>query len=227
MQRLLESGGRSTFVLFTTTVVIGVAIAIGQTLLPALVGEYFPDRTAFATGIYSISLALGATIAFGMAAPIHHAIGSWPVSLAVWAFLAVVAALALGRWRSSNDSQSRPDVAATQSRLPWRSPVAWVVTLFNAGASAVFYSGLTWLAPRYVALGWSETTAGFLLTGYALTQVIGMGLFSLFGDRFDDRRPWIWLMGLITAASAIAIGIVPEFRPWFLVAAFGTGSGGL
>lgn len=60
-------GGRSTFVLFTTTVVIGVAIAIGQTLLPALVGEYFPDRTAFATGIYSISLALGATIASGMA----------------------------------------------------------------------------------------------------------------------------------------------------------------
>ena len=220
-------GGGNAFILFTTTIVVGITIAIAQTLLPALVGEYFPERTAFATGIYSISLALGATIASALTAPIYNAVGSWPISLASWALLAVAAALVLLPLTKSSESHSRETMESNQSQLPWKSPLAWMVTLFTAGTSAIFYSGLTWLAPRYVALGWNETTAGFLLTVYTLTQVIGMGLFSLFGDRFNDRRPWIWFMGLITSASLVVIAIEPEFYPWLVVTLFGAGSGGM
>ncbi|WP_124193116.1 MFS transporter [Natrarchaeobius oligotrophus] len=218
--------GHSTAVLFATTVVVGIAIAVGQTLLPALVGEYFPERTAFATGVYSISLAIGAILAAGFAAPIYQFANSWTLSLAVWSLLAVLAAVVLVPLVREGDD--RPGKSSDgRRRLPWRSPLAWSVTLFFVGTSTIFYSGLTWLAPRYVALGWTETSAGFLLTVFLLAQPIGMGLFTLLGDRFDDRRPWILGMGAITAVGAIAIALAPHLSPWLVVIALGTGSGGL
>lgn len=216
----------SALVLFGTTLVVGVAIAVGQTLLPALVGEYFPDRTALVTGLYSISLAVGATLGSGMTAPIYGAVGSWPFSLAIWAVLAVLAAVAIvplvrHRDRPADDAPDPP------ARLPWNDRLAWVITLFFAGTSTVFYSGLTWLAPRYVALGWSEVTAGFLLTVFVLAQVLGMAVISAFGDCFIDRRPWIVVMGLLSAGSVLAIAYAPLWSPWLWNGLFGVGAGGL
>ncbi|MEY7852117.1 CynX/NimT family MFS transporter [Natrarchaeobius sp. A-rgal3] len=218
--------GNSVAILFVTTVVVGIAIAVGQTLLPALVDEYFPERAAFATGVYSISLALGATFAAGLTVPVYQIADSWTAALASWALLAVVAAVVLVVLVRGGSGDSER-VSEPPRRLPWRSPIAWAVTLFFVGASTVFYSGLTWLAPRYVAIGWDETTAGFLLTTFTLTQVVGMGLFMLFGDRVADRRPWILAMGGVTAASIVAIGLTPSTYPWLLAALLGSGSGGL
>ncbi|TYT63978.1 MFS transporter [Natrialba swarupiae] len=218
--------GDSVAILFVTTIVVGIAIAVGQTLLPALVNEYFPDRAAFATGVYSISLAVGATLAAGLTVPVYQIGGSWTLALASWAVLAVAAAVVLVPLVRGSRSDSGNGVDAPQ-RLPWRTPIAWAVTLFFVCASTIFYSGLTWLAPRYVALGWDESTAGFLLTTFTLTQVVGMGLFMLFGDRISDRRPWIFGMGSVTAASLVAIAVAPSTYPWLLVAVLGSGSGGL
>ncbi|RQG86791.1 MFS transporter [Natrarchaeobius halalkaliphilus] len=213
-------------VLFATTIIVGIAIAVGQTLLPALVGEYFPERPSFATGIYSISLAVGAILAAALTVPIYQTTSSWAIGLASWASLGIVAAVVLVPLVRERE-KSPVETETVRRRLPWRNPLAWTVTLFFAGTSTIFYSGLTWLAPRYVALGWTETGAGFLLTVFLLAQPIGMGLFTLFGDRFDDRRLWIVGMGAIAAIGTIGIAITPLSSPWFFVILFGTGSGGL
>ncbi len=109
--------GDSVAILFVTTIVVGIAIAVGQTLLPALVNEYFPDRAAFATGVYSISLAVRATLAAGLTVPVYQIGGSWTLALASWAVLAVAAAVVLVPLVRGSRSDSGNGVDAPQ-RLP-------------------------------------------------------------------------------------------------------------
>lgn len=118
--------------------------------------------------------------------------------------------------------------AVTQrDRVPWKVPLAWKITLLLAGAATIFYSGLTWLAPRYVALGWSEESAGTLLTVFVLAQLGGMFAVSVFGDRTDDRRLWFAVMIALITVSTGGIAIAPVLFPWSWSAIFGIGIGGL
>ena len=50
------------------------------------------------------------------------------------------------------------------TRLPWRSPLAWKLTLYMGGLSIIYIVLLTWLAPRYEDLGYSDSRAALVLT---------------------------------------------------------------
>ena len=239
-------------VLFGSTILVGIGIAICQTLLPAIVGRYFRHRVAFATGLYAASLSLGAAVATGLTVPLWDLLGSWPLSLTSWTLVAVAGVLV---WipivrnppvvdDSSTSDSSTADSPKTgsstadspktgsstsdsQGQLPLTDPFAWTITILFAGSSMTFYSGLTWLAPRYVALGWSEAAAGILLTLFLITQLVGMFAVSAFGDRRADRRPWFYLMAVLVTVGTAGIALSPTSFPWVWSAVFGTGIGGL
>jgi len=265
-------GSQSALVLFGTTLLIGVGIAISQTLLPPLVSVYYPDRVAFVTGLYTASLAVGASFGSAFTVSLRDLLGSWMAALAVWGALAVIAAVAWipvlradpagtasgaadspGEGASADgaepiaeevsaggdsppgedvsaDGDGRPadaEVGPGQGSLPLRSLIAWLLVLFLGGAGNLFYSGVTWLAPRYIALGWSEEAAGLLLTVFVVAQLVGMGLITVFGDRTVDRRGWVVVLSLPLIASVLGIAYAPESFPWVFAGAFGAGAGGL
>src|SRR5918992_518817 len=91
---LLRSAG-PVAAMFVGTAVLGAAIAAGNVLLPGLVKREFPERVGLMTSTYSTALAVSAAIAAGASFPIANQIGiGWRASLALWAFLALVAAVA-------------------------------------------------------------------------------------------------------------------------------------
>jgi CP family cyanate transporter-like MFS transporter len=210
-------------VLFVTTIVVGIGIAVGQTLLPELVSEYFADRAGFATGLYTTGLIIGGGIATSLTAFFVNVLGSWPAALAVWAVLAVIALLV---WTPVMKlARSAPDTETPVSnRLPWRQPWVWAIALFFIGQTVLFYSMLTWLAPLYVGLGWTPERAGFLLTIVMGGQLTGSLCVTAFVDRFPDRRP-IFAVALSSCAVALsAIALVPLVAPWFCAALLGFGT---
>jgi len=80
-------------VLFGTTLVAGVGIAVAQTLLPAVVKGWFPERAALVTGLYTAGITGGLALAALGTVPIERALGGfWPGALATWSLLAAVAA---------------------------------------------------------------------------------------------------------------------------------------
>jgi CP family cyanate transporter-like MFS transporter len=211
-------------VLFTTTIVVGIGIAVGQTLLPELVSEYFADRAGFVTGLYTTSLIIGGGIAVSLTALLVNVFGSWPAALAVWSVLAVIAALV---WTPvMRLVRSTPDTETTiaPSRLPWRQPWVWALALYFVGQTILFYSMLTWLAPLYVGLGWSPERAGFLLTVALGGQLTGSLCVTGFIDRFPDRRPVFAVALTASAIGLTAIALVPLVAPWFFAALLGFGT---
>lgn len=221
-------GGRNALVLFGSTVLVGVGIAVSQALLPSLVADHFPRRESFATGLYTASLSAGAALAGGLTAPIGEALDSWPAALAVWAILAWVAIPVWWRCRRRGPiRRDRSDPDASRARFPWRHRWAWVLVLFFGGSSAIFFFVLTWLAPRYVALGWPATRAGVLLSVFVVAQIGGNLAVSAVGDRLTDKRPLFAAMALLLVGGALGVTVAPELFPWGWTVALGVGSAGL
>ena len=81
----------SATALFIGMAVVGVAITIGNVLLPAFIKARYPDRRGILMGVYTVSLYAGPALASGLTLPIARATGSWRIALLSWGILAVIA----------------------------------------------------------------------------------------------------------------------------------------
>jgi MFS transporter, CP family, cyanate transporter len=155
--------------LFVGTAVLGVAIALGNVIVPALVKRDFPQRVGAATGLYSVALTGAAALAAGITIPIVDAIGgSWRDGLALWAVPAAVCfALWLRRLRDAHHDLAPARVGAGF----WRDPLSWQITLFMGIQSLGYYSTLAWLPTDFEQHGLHAATAGWLISLAGFCQV--------------------------------------------------------
>lgn len=71
-----------------------MGIAVSNVLMPVIVKRWFPDRVGSMTGLYSMALALGTSLAAAVTVPLTDALGgSWRSGLVVWGALAGAAVL--------------------------------------------------------------------------------------------------------------------------------------
>jgi MFS transporter, CP family, cyanate transporter len=219
--------GASVVPLYGGTLVAGIGIAMGGALLPGVVKDWFPARAGAVTGVYTAGLVAGAMVAAAATVPLMEALGlDWPAGLAVWGLLA---AAALAAWAPLTRRRRAGTAGPAQGplRLPWRSGVAWRVTLYMGSQSLLYYAALTWLSPLYLAAGWSASRAGLLLGLFSLTQIFSALAVPALADRGGDHRPWLALcVGTVTLMLA-AFGLAPTAAPWLWAALLGLGVGGM
>lgn len=222
---LLRLAGDRAFLLMVSTVLVGVGIALSGTVLPGIVKEFFGTRTGLVTGLYLLTMMVGATAAAALTVPLAGLLGSWRISLALWAVLAVIGLLA---WvpvvRAVNDRDE--PVEATEPRpLPWRSPTARLLAAYLSLQSLGFYTQLAWISPSYESHGWSARDAGLLLALWSLVQLAtGVGGPTL-ADRVRDRRPLIAVALATTVVGLSGIVLAPTLAPWLWVSLLGLGQG--
>jgi CP family cyanate transporter-like MFS transporter len=202
-------GLASVALLFGGTALLGVGIAVGNVLLPALAKRDFAERSGWVTSLYSTSMGLGAAAAAGASVPLAEALG-WRSALALWT---VPALLALFWWLPRVRETS--GVVGRGSRGVRRllsSPLAWSVALFMGLQSLSFYVVLAWLPDILDEFGLDEARAGWLL---ALSQATGLGgtlLVPVWADRLEDQRRIVWILAVlevIALAGLLAAQIVP------------------
>lgn len=82
-------GGVTT--LFLGTILIGLAIAIGNVLLPSLIKHNFARNIGLMTGIYAVSMNLCGAIGSGISIPISSLSGlGWAGALGCWGILSLI-----------------------------------------------------------------------------------------------------------------------------------------
>ncbi len=94
----LRGFGPSTPVLFASTFLMGIGVAVSQPAFPSLVREWFPARITLATAVFSNGILFGETIPTVFTTPfgvLPAFGGDWRWALASWSAIVVASAVAL------------------------------------------------------------------------------------------------------------------------------------
>jgi CP family cyanate transporter-like MFS transporter len=209
--------------LFAGTVVVAAAIAYGNVLLPAVIRSTVPeDRIGQVTGLYVTAMGLLAAISSGVSVPMaDHLPGGWRTALGVWAALAVLAfGFWFPRWRRSGPAAATP---ATQERIPWRSPLAWQVSVFMGLQSLGFYSTIAWLPSIVHDHGVGEAAAGWQLFLFQIVGLVSSSALPVLARRWTDQRLLAAAASAIVALGFTLLAAAPQLA---VVSSVLTGLGG-
>ncbi|MET9516233.1 MFS transporter [Streptomyces sp. NPDC002994] len=227
--------------LYGGSLLIGLAIALLNVLMPGLIKRDFPGRAASMTSVYTGAMIAGATVAAAASVPLERAFGgSWEASLAFWSLLAVVAAVAwlpqvlIARGRTGHEVRSGVPTGSDRTRIPahvrvrsvWRSALAWQVTLFMGLQSLWTYVLIAWLPTIFTDHGMSRSTAGVVFAFNNLIQVAGAFVVPLLAGRMRSQRPLIVLVTTLVAAGYAGLMATPVSGAWLWAAVLGVGQGG-
>ncbi len=194
-----------TAVFFAGTVLIGMAIAIGNVLLPVQIKRSFSEQTKRVSNMYVVVLSLVASLAAAIAVPLADAGLGWRWSLAIWALPALAAALVwvnLARRGPASRPEAPPRIGL---RSLLKSRLAVAVTLFMGLQAFGFYIIITWLPEILVNFGRGQSVAAFIYAGANLLGAIPVILLSLYGNRIHDDRPVVAAACSATVAGALIL----------------------
>jgi CP family cyanate transporter-like MFS transporter len=198
--------------LWLGTVIIGVALAIANVLMPAVIKRDFTNRVAGVTAVYTALLGGLGALASGVVVPISHVQTSqgplgWQAALLATGILlpfAVVLWAWANRGRRSHRAV-RPESGHRPSTGIWTDGLAWLVAGYMGLQAAVFYMLVTWLAPISISTGRSEVQAGFDVMVFQIFGVAG-SLLVPFALRGPVKR---WVPALLPSLAIIGtIGLV-------------------
>ncbi|AHY47428.1 Cyanate permease [Rubrobacter radiotolerans] len=201
------------FTLFASALAVGVGIAAIQALMPEVIKQSFPERSATINGAYTSSMALGATVAALAVVPLTQLSG-WPAALSVWSVLALPALLAWLALGGIEEVRAPGAADPLRERLPLRVPRVWMTMAFFAMTSLMYFSVLSWISQVYEDAGLSPSRAGVALSVFTGVQILSAFLVPTLANRFPDRRPV--LVGVITTTvvALVLITTVPTAAPW-------------
>ncbi|WP_163507444.1 MFS transporter [Fodinicola acaciae] len=219
---LLLRSTPSVIALFAGTLVLSVAISAGNVLLPSVVKHHFPAEITLVTGIYAATMSGVAAIGSGVSAPIAASAGGWRLALACWAGIAVLALLLwIPQWRGGEAGSSS---AGHQARTPWRSALAWQVTLFMGLQSFGFYVCIGWLPTLLTDSGYSPVQAGFLVFLYqavSLATYIGGPLLL---RKMRSQRAFASGVALAAVVGYVGLIFAPSLAAlWVSISGLGAG----
>ncbi|MFI1283914.1 CynX/NimT family MFS transporter [Streptomyces sp. NPDC020858] len=201
-------------------------IALTNVLLPVIVKRYFPDRVGTMTGLYSMALAAGTSLAAAATVPLTGALGgSWRTGLLVWAGLAVVAVLPwLPIARTSRRAERARAAAAAAGTGPAvradtgprvaRSRTAWALACYFGLQATGAYITMGWLPQIFRDAGVSASTAGVLL---AVTMVMGVPLaFVIPGlaARMKNQGAIAVALGAFGLTGYLGLYVAPAAGAW-------------
>lgn len=196
--------------LFAGTVLIAVAIAFGNVLLPAVIRYRAPAALIqVASAIYVTMMGLSAAVSSGISVPLAAVLpGSWRTALA-WS--AVLGVIALVVWipRARRDGRDEAP-GTTHAPTPWGSWLAWQVSFYMGLQSLVFYSSIAWLPSVFVEQGMSTAAAGWLMFFFQVISLIASSFLPLFTRGRDDHR-WVGAAApVLIALGAILLICAPQ-----------------
>ncbi len=212
-----------TSFLFAGTVVIAAAIAYGNVLLPSVVKSTVPeDRIAQVTGLYVTAMGLLAAVSSGISVPLaEHLPGGWRTAVGCWAVLAV---LALVVW-IPQCRRARPTAAtaAPRAHIPWRSPLAWQVSVFMGLQSLGFYTTIAWFPSIVHDHGVGEAAAGWQLFLFQIVGLVSSTALPVLVRRGMDQRLLAAACSAIVALAFALLAVAPQLA---VVSSVLTGLGG-
>ncbi|TDD55840.1 MFS transporter [Nonomuraea terrae] len=213
------------------SVVIGLALAVANVLLPSVIKREFPSRAALMSGVYSMSMFGGAALAAGVTVPVQHAADlGWRTALGFWGLLGVLGVLVwlpqVPRRTGAAGAPARPADNRPVRGL-WKHPVAWAVAVFFTGTTLIFYASSAWLPTMLTDAGMPSGTAGWMLSFMSLVAIAGAFFTPILTGRNVPSGVLVVLSVLLTMAGFAGVLAAPATATYLWMALLGLGQGAM
>lgn len=198
------------------TLLIGLAIAVGNVLIPAFIKINFPLQVGLMTGLYAVFMNVFGALGSGLSVPISN-IGqlSWQGALFIWAILVFIAFLIWLPQLKKKQAEVEVETEKEKSVSLWRSPIAWGVTIFMGGQSLAFYTAITWLPELLSSLGYGASGAGWLVFLMQASLIPTTFIVPMFAERLESQ-----VRMAVGTAVIFIIGFLLLFIPVKILAPF-------
>ncbi|MCK0123907.1 MFS transporter [Gelidibacter sp. F2691] len=195
------------FGLYLGTILLGIAIAFGNVLLPALIKRNFPHKAGFVTSLYSGIMSLGAAVAAGLSFPLAVEFNlGWRGSLSVWAVLAVIALIIwIPNIKRLDRSVPSRSFKVAMKKLSG-SVLVWKMALYMGLQSLAFYVILAWLPAILMDRGFDASYAGWMLSLSQATGIIGAIVIPIWAGSRKDQR--LIIVSLIIVEVIALVGLM-------------------
>ncbi|MGN8224604.1 CynX/NimT family MFS transporter [Gracilimonas sp. BCB1] len=212
---------------FGGTLLLGIAIALGNVLLPTLVKRDFPDKSGSLTSLYSSMMGIGASLAAGLSVPLSDGLElGWRWTLAIWAVPALIALLVWIPQLKYNTKSDRLKSFRKAMKSLGASAKAWQVAVFMGLQSLAFYVILAWLPDILQSRGLTESYSGWMLSLSQGMGVLGTLLIPYLAGKRADQRTIVWGLIAMEGLSLIAIMVTGTFGVAVWVSLLGFALGG-
>jgi len=201
--------------LFLGTIVIGIALALANVLLPAAVKRDFPDKLGPMMGVYGVGFSLGGALASAVMKPIQHATGfDWRPTLGLLA-VPVAIAIVLMLPRIWIIKPAPTAVGTAPDRLPnlWRDGLAWQISIFMGVQSFVFYGLGTWTPTILVEKGVAESASDAAWTISQLFGVVSSLVVPLVIGRGLNQKVLICVIACLFSTGILGMLLAPTLAP--------------
>ena len=216
--------------LFTSSVLAGAGIAVGNVLVLGMIKRDFPKRSAMMTGLYTLAICLGASISTAFTVPLEQEVfgGAWAPALAFWALPAAVVLLIWAPLALS--AKHERQVLATAQNLHGKrslahDPLAWQVTVFMGSQSAMAYIVMGWLAPILRERGLESAAAGYVVATAIVSQLVTSLITPSIAARCRDQRGFAVGVALLVSTSLLSLILGPLGARWVWAVLLGCGLG--
>lgn len=201
--------------LYVGTLLIGIGIAFGNVLLPALTKQNFPDRAGAITSLYGSLMAIGAALAAGISVPLAEDYGwGWRGALVIWAATSLLAFIIWSfQVKHLKKTKPRRDFMEALKKLS-SVRLVWKMAIYMGLQSMVFYVILAWLPTILIEDGYSSSYSGWMLSLSQATGILGSIVIPLWAGKRQDQRLIIGLLVCLEIISLIglmfpSLGLVP------------------
>ena len=209
------------------TLLIGIAITVGNVAVPVVIARDLPRRAGPVLGGYTAALNVGSMLTLSLTVPLASALG-WRTAVASWGVL-VLAALAL--WAYATRGPIR-DTAATaggdgeattddgDDRAWWRRPKVWLLTVAFSGQAFAYYGVTAWL-PLLLRdeLGMAPGTAGLSASIFQIAALVGAFGVPVLLRVLPDPRAVVLIVAAGWATVPLGMLLAPQL--WLVWSALG------
>lgn len=215
----------SPLALFVATLLIGLAIAVANVLLPSIIKREYPNNVGPVTAMYVLCMTAAAGIYSIFVVPLAQLSGwNWQSALLVAIVLPVAGAM-LWLPKLGEGSTGVQKAAPVRDTAIWKSTIAWAVTLYFGLTVFVHYAAIAWLPAVLKDTGHSLTQAGVLHGWMQFAGAIpGLALMPLL-HRLKDQRLLAVLSPALAVVGLIGLIVSPQWSLiWVIVIGIGLGA---
>ena len=221
--------------LLAGTVLLSLAISLGNVLIPAVIKKYTPNHIGLVMGSYSMFLSVFAGFASGIAMWLVS-LSNWQFALGVWGWVSVaavaawlmVAHLRLRQKISTHDAQfinqAVAEAGQPSRKSVWKIPMAWWISAFMGLQSLLYYTLASFLPSLLIDKGLSKAQAGNVGMVFQLVAFPSILLLTKWVSSQWNLRTLALLAAVGNLVGVFGFGFLP-LQGWVWVWSIASGFG--